>query len=87
MLFQREMRLPIDIEMIPIQRESEEDLDATIKKLLKKRKKVFEKAEKNIEHAQKKQKEQYDRKHIPKELPLDTEVMVENTAQKREERR
>lgn len=32
--------------------------------------------------AQRKQKETYDRKHTPEELPVGTEVMVENTAQK-----
>ena len=32
--------------------------------------------------AQRKQKETYDSKHIPEELPAETQVMAENTAQK-----
>ena len=85
MLFQQEMRLPIDVEVMPIpsdpKGQPEEDLEATIQALLERREQVFEKAE-NIKNAQKKQKETYDRKHTPEELPVGTEVMVENTAQK-----
>ena len=59
-----------------------EDLEGTIQALLERREQVFEKAEMNIKDAQRKQKETYDRKHTPEELPVGTEVMVENTAQK-----
>lgn len=86
MLYQKEMRLPIDNEMLPDFQESEnqscEDLEATIQTLLGKRKQVFGMAAKNIKRAQKKQKQTYDRKHLPEELSVGTEVMVENTAQK-----
>ena len=64
--------------------QSEEDLEATFQALLERHEQVFEKAEKNIKNAQKKQKETYDRKHTPEELPVGTEVMVENTAIKTE---
>lgn len=80
------MRLPIDIEMLPniqeMGNQSSEDVESTIQALLGKRKEVFEKAARNIKHAQRKQKENYDRKNLQKELSVDTEVMVENTAQK-----
>ena len=86
MLFQQEMRLPIDVEVTPTpsdpKGQPEEDLEATIQVLLKRREQVFEKAEKSIKHAQRKQKETYYHKHTPEELPVGTEVMVENTAQK-----
>ena len=86
MLYQKEMRLPIDVEMMPVIEESDgnssEDLEATVHALLVKREEVFRKAAKNIKDAQKKQKESYDRKHLPKELLVGTEVMIENTAQK-----
>ena len=83
MLYQKEMRLPIDVEMMPVIEESNgnssEDLEAIVHALLVKREEVFRKAAKD---AQKKQKESYDRKHLPKELLVGTEVMIENTAQK-----
>ena len=84
MLFQKEMRLPIDIEVIPFTQEADDqsDVEATIEILCEKRKHVFEKATKNIKDAQQKQKETYDRKHLPGELLVGTEVMVENTRQK-----
>ena len=43
---------------------------------------MFKKAAKNIKDAQKKQKDTYDRKHLPELLAVGTKVMVENTAQK-----
>ncbi len=65
MLYQKEMRLPIDNEMLPefqdSDNQSSEDLEATVQVLLGKREKVFERAAKNIKDAQKKQKETYDR--------------------------
>ena len=85
MLFQQDMRLPIDVEMMAGARGPEdgmqEDVEETVQLLLEKRSQVFAKVEKNIHIAQQKQKETYDRKHLPKELPVGTEVMVENTAQ------
>ena len=61
MLYQKEMRLPIDVEMMPVIEESDgnssEDLEATVHALLVKREEVFRKAAKNIKDAQKKQKE------------------------------
>ena len=45
-------------------------------------KRLFSKAKCNIDEAQKKQKETYDRKHLPEELPIGTEVLLENTADK-----
>ena len=85
MLFQKEMRLPIDNEIMPSNDSEpieEQNVDDTIKTLLGKRKLVFEKATKNIKAAQKKQKETYNRKHLPEELSVGSLVMIENTAQK-----
>lgn len=83
MLYQKEMRFPIDNEMLPDFEDQTEDdaLDVTIQAILGKRKKVFGKAGENIKKAPKKQKIDYDRKHL-QELSVGTEVMVENTAQK-----
>ena len=46
------------------------DTDALIEALLAARKQAFSKAEENITAAQKKQKEEYDRKHQPKVLKV-----------------
>ena len=43
---------------------------------------MFKKAESNISWAQKKQKEAYDRKHHPEDVVVETQVLLENTAQK-----
>ena len=48
------------------------DTDALIEALLAARKEAFSKAEENITAVQKKQKEEYDRKHHPKVLFEDT---------------
>lgn len=58
------------------------DTDVLIEALLAARKEAFSKAEENITAAQKKQKEEYDRKHQPKVLKVGTVVLLENTAQK-----
>ena len=80
-LFQKEMRLPIDNEIIPIGNIIEEgDLDKTMEILLQKKKELFQKVESNIKISQQKQKETYDRKHLPKELAPGTEILIENTA-------
>ena len=55
--------------------------DALIEALLAARKEAFSKAEENITAAQKKQKEEYDRKHQPK-VQVGTVVLLENTMQK-----
>ena len=44
---------------------------------------MFKKADSNITSAQKRQKETYDRKHQPEEIAEGTQVLLENTAQKR----
>ena len=89
MLYQQDMRLPIDVELMRngvdregVDSEGEEDLDKVMDILLEKRKEVFEKVEKNIKRAQQYQKETYDRKHLPRELDLGMEVLIENSAQK-----
>jgi len=100
MLFQQQMRLPVDSEMLTSDINSElltsdeqaydnkdkedgEDVSKIIEQLLESRKKAFDKAECNIECAQKKQKELYDRRNQPDELPDGSLVLVENTAQKK----
>ena len=82
MLFQKEMRLPQTMPSNDSEPIEEQNVDDTIKTLLGKRKLVFEKATKNIKAAQKKQKETYNRKHLPEELSVVTLVMIDNTAQK-----
>lgn len=88
MLYQKEMRLPIDVEVEPFVSETEEDLlqegiEQKLKTLLESRDKVFGQAAANITAAQTKQKEQYDKKHLQKkEIPLESQVLVENTRQK-----
>ena len=86
MLYQQDMRLPIDAELMRngvdsegVDSEGEEDLDKVMDILLEKRKEVFEK---DIKRAQQYQKETYDRKHLPRELDLGMEVLIENSAQK-----
>ena len=59
MLYQQDMRLPVDAELMRngvdsegVDSEGEEDLDKVMDILLEKRKEVFEKVEKNIKRAQ-----------------------------------
>ena len=84
MLFQQNMRLPIDAECLSSQKEKGEDviLDEVIDALIKSREKVFKDAEVCIKRAQNKQKETYDRKHQPSGIAIGAQVLLENTAQK-----
>ena len=84
MLFQQNMRLPIDAECLSSQKEKGEEviLDEVIDALIKSREKVFKVAEVCIKRAQKKQKETYDRKHQPSGIAIGAQVLLENTAQK-----
>ena len=85
LLFQQQMRLPIDSEVLPSscdQESDDEDLDQKIQILLASREKAFKEVEANINAAQKRQKETYDRKHQPQVIPEGTEVLLENTYQK-----
>ena len=76
------MRLPIDTEVMPQATDEEEpDLDGAVKALVESRGKVFKQAETNIASAQRKQK-MYDKKHQSGDIPVGTEVLLENTAQK-----
>ena len=84
MFFQQQMRLPIDSEILQSPTSDDEqdsNIDEMVTKLLTSREQAFEKAKQNIDKAQKNQKETYDRKHLPEELPVGTEVLLENTAQ------
>lgn len=79
------MRLPIDSEILQSPTSDDEqdsNIDEMVTKLLKSREQAFEKAKQNIDKAQKNQKETYDRKHLPEELPVGTEVLLVNTAQR-----
>lgn len=88
MLFQTEMRLPIDSEMLPTESTSEitESITDTtqdaIDLLLKSRERSFKDAHLNIQLAQKQQKETYDRKRKPPTFAEGSKVLLENTAQK-----
>ena len=83
MLFQQQMRLPIDSEMLPpVTDEENENLETTIHALIESRKQVFQKAESCITLAQENQKKSYNQKHQPAEIPVGTQVLLENTAQK-----
>ena len=67
MLFQREMRLPIDVETLPQSESADDNLDEVVNvvdALIESREKAFRKAQKNISKAQMQQKETYDRKHL-----------------------
>ena len=94
MLFQQDMQLPIDNEVLPhdqeVQHPDKEDLcsiSVRIDQLLKSREGAFKDAEANIAFAQKKQKETYDRKHQLPVLKLESKVLLENTAQKQRNKR
>ena len=76
------MRLPIDSEVMSPVNEEEIDLDGVIQQLIQSRKQVFQEAKSSITTAQKKQKETYDRKHLPGELAVGTQILLENTTQK-----
>lgn len=85
MCFQQVMRLPIDNEVLPSSQddvEDEEDIDQKIQMLLSSREKSLMEAKINIVNAQEKQKETYDRKHLPDVLSEGTEVLLENTKEK-----
>ena len=47
---------------------------------------AFTKVSSNITNAQKKQKEEYDHKHAPNELPVGVEVLLENMKQKQQKK-
>ena len=84
MMFQQQMRLPIDAEILPESSPHDEEhnhLEETVGVLLESRNQAFQKAQMNITKAQKQQKETYDRKHLQKELEVGTKVLLENTAQ------
>ncbi len=84
------MRLPIDAELLPFAAfngcEEGEDLDSIVDDFLRSREKAFSTTKRNIEVAQRKQKELQDCKHIQEELTIGTEVLLENTADKQPEK-
>ena len=83
MLYQQEMKLPIDTELLTPDNDGEDvDSDSIIENLLQSRDKVFSKAKANIDEAKKKQKKTYDKKHAIEKYPIGMEVLVENTADK-----
>ena len=85
MLFQQQMRLPIDAEILPhsstMDDGEDNSLEETVGALLESRSQAFQKAQANITKAQKQQKEAYNRKHLQKELEVGTKLLLENTAQ------
>ena len=67
MMFQQQMRLPIDAEILPqsLTHDGEDNsFEETVGALLESRNQAFQKAQMNITKAQKQQKETYDRKHL-----------------------
>ncbi len=94
MLFQQEMKLPIDseivsrgngddaAEMLCTGNDDEQSVDKVVEQLLVNRQQVFQTVSDNIKAAQHTQKQQYDKRHVPEELKVGTEVLLENTAQK-----
>lgn len=81
------MRLPIDAELQTHDGgedddEQNMDFEIVMEKLIQSREETFSSAAKNIDVAQKKQKETYDGKHFPEQLPIGAKVLVENTADK-----
>ena len=86
MLFQKRMLLPIDSDILSPDTEGipEDDPECSIKlmnDLLIAREKAFAAASDNIQKAQKKQKEFYDKKHEVPTLSVGSKVLLENTAQ------
>ena len=87
MLFQKNMRLPIDNEVLPLfeeelESDSEDNVTKVIDNLLESRLECFQAASHNIDKAQKNQKKTYDRKHQPAVFTIGSKVLLENTAQK-----
>ena len=85
LFFQKEMRLPIDSEILESSQattDPESDIEETVAALLKSREGAFTKVKENIDKAQKSQKETHDRKYMQGELSIGTRVWLENTAQK-----
>ena len=84
MLFQKEMRLPIDSEVIPPQNlyslNSENEVQEVIQVLLES--KLFDKTSLNISESQREQKKVYGRKHQSTILSVNTMVLMENSCQK-----
>ena len=85
MLFQKEMYLPIDSEVIPPQNlyslNSENEFQEVIQVLLESRGKLFDKTSLNISESQREQKV-YGRKHQSTILSVYTMVLMENSCQK-----
>ena len=86
MLYQQHTRLPIDIELQTHDEseDGEDDMDSEviIEKLLQS-KEIFSAVQHTIYDAQKNQKETYNCKHLPEELPIGAEVLVKNMADKK----
>ena len=86
MLYQKNMCLPIDNEILPLdETEDVEDSESAVKlmsSLLVSREKSFNIASDNIKKAQCKQKETYDKRHETSTLPIRSKVLLQNTAQK-----
>ena len=78
MLFQQQMRLPIDAEILPqsstMDDREDNSLEETVDALLESRSQAFKKAHANS-------RRRHDRKHLQKELDVGTKVLLENTAQ------
>ena len=81
-LFQKEMRLPIDSEVMPPQNlyslNSKNEVQKVIQVLLESRGKLFDKTSLNISESQREQKKVYDRKHRSTILSVNTMVLMEN---------
>ena len=85
LLFQKEMRLPIDNEIMQNEethKHMESETSIVIEALLQTREKLYEATGLNVSLAQREQKELYDRKHNPNELQVGTTVLKESTRQK-----
>lgn len=88
MLFQQNMRLPVDCEVMPPADENAseevdcEEVERVISQLMTVREQAFKKVEANITTAQKQQKQTYDRKHQQQALAVGVTVLMENTRQK-----
>ena len=76
MLFQQDMQLPIDMEILSqaehLDQQDPNAISARIDQLLQSTEEAFKEAEANIAIAQKKQKETFDRKHQPPVLELES---------------
>ncbi len=72
--------------MLCTSNDDEESVDKIVEQLLVNRQQVFQTVSDNIKVAQHTQKQQYDKKHVPKELKVGTEVWLKALPKKKKKK-